>query len=387
MNHSILKIIINNLYDKPLELDRKSFFVNRDKEIDKMSETITYQPQGIYGICGETGVGKTSLLKQFMENDIKSYFIPISEKQNKNTIICDLIYRLSSLISKEDDKKVSDEANKLKEWVITETANSVSLSGGINVIGSAGVSKTASKHKRFNIFEAKERLNNLLKKIISGNSKVLLIIDELDKEKKDEVLLIVDSIKEILFQDNLITIISLPFSIYREYTKDVLRWNEWGNLENIFRNMIFVRPLDEINIREMILKRISSNPTILPNDAFYEIYRYSDGNPRDALSITQEIILDNKDKEISNEDVIKTIKKRIIKLMEFSSSFTDLQTKFLKLIAKNPEEKTMVVKKAEAEGITKSTVYTLINRFLNDGLIKESNGKISISGRLYYYFI
>lgn len=387
MNHSILKIIINNLYDKPLELDRKSFFVNRDKEIDKMSETITYQPQGIYGICGETGVGKTSLLKQFMENDIKSYFIPISEKQNKNTIICDLIYRLSSLISKEDDKKVSDEANKLKEWVITETANSVSLSGGINVIGSAGVSKTASKHKRFNIFEAKERLNNLLKKIISGNSKVLLIIDELDKEKKDEVLLIVDSIKEILFQDNLITIISLPFSIYREYTKDVLRWNEWGNLENIFRNMIFVRPLDEINIREMILKRISSNPTILPNDAFYEIYRYSDGNPRDALSITQEIILDNKDKEITNEDVIKTIKKRIIKLMEFSSSFTDLQTKFLKLIAKNPEEKTMVVKKAEAEGITKSTVYTLINRFLNDGLIKESNGKISISGRLYYYFI
>lgn len=387
MNHSILKIIINNLYDKPLELDRKSFFVNRDKEIDKMSETITYQPQGIYGICGETGVGKTSLLKQFMENDIKSYFIPISEKQNKNTIICDLIYRLSSLISKEDDKKVSDEANKLKEWVITETANSVSLSGGINVIGSAGVSKTASKHKRFNIFEAKERLNNLLKKIISGNSKVLLIIDELDKEKKDEVLLIVDSIKEILFQDNLITIISLPFSIYREYTKDVLRWNEWGNLENIFRNMIFVRPLDEINIREMILKRISSNPTILPNDAFYEIYRYSDGNPRDALSITQEIILDNKDKEITNEDVIKTIKKRIIKLMEFSSSFTDLQVKFLKLIAKNPEEKTMVVKKAEAEGITKSTVYTLINRFLNDGLIKESNGKISISGRLYYYFI
>jgi predicted KAP-like P-loop ATPase len=352
-----------------------------------MSETITYQPQGIYGICGETGVGKTSLLKQFMENDIKSYFIPISEKQNKNTIICDLIYRLSSLISKEDDKKVSDEANKLKEWVITETANSVSLSGGINVIGSAGVSKTASKHKRFNIFEAKERLNNLLKKIISGNSKVLLIIDELDKEKKDEVLLIVDSIKEILFQDNLITIISLPFSIYREYTKDVLRWNEWGNLENIFRNMIFVRPLDEINIREMILKRISSNPTILPNDAFYEIYRYSDGNPRDALSITQEIILDNKDKEITNEDVIKTIKKRIIKLMEFSSSFTDLQVKFLKLIAKNPEEKSMVIKKAEAEGITKSTVYTLINRFLNDGLIKESNGKISISGRLYYYFI
>ncbi len=387
MNHSILKIIINNLYDKPLELDRKSFFVNRDKEIDKMSETITYQPQGIYGICGETGVGKTSLLKQFMKNDIKSYFIPISEKQNKNTIICDLIYRLSSLISKENDKRVSDEANKLKEWVITETANSVSLSGGINIIGSAGVSKTASKHKRFNIFEAKERLNNLLKKIISGNSKVLLIIDELDKEKKDEVLLIVDSIKEILFQDNLITIISLPFSIYREYTKDVLRWNEWGNLENIFRNMIFVRPLDEINIREMILKRISSNPTILPNDAFYEIYRYSDGNPRDALSITQEIILDNKDKEISNEDVIKTIKKRIIKLMEFSSSFTDLQTKFLKLIAKNPEEKSMVIKRAEAEGITKSTVYTLINRFLNDGLIKESNGKISISGRLYYYFI
>jgi len=130
-----------------------------------------------------------------------------------------------------------------------------------------------------------------------------------------------------------------------------MRWNEWGNLENIFRNMFFLNPLTEQNVREMILKRMAQSPTALPNEAYYEIFRYSNGNPRDTLSITQEILLDNRGKEITKDAVTKTIKK------------------------------------AEDNHIKKTTAYTFIKRFLDNGFVKEENGKIVLSGRLYYYFL
>ena len=63
------------------------------------------------------------------------------------------------------------------------------------------------------------------------------------------------------------------------------------------------------NVREMILKRIAQTPTALPNEAYYKIFRYSNGNPRDALSITQEILSDNRVKEITKDAVSKTFKK------------------------------------------------------------------------------
>ena len=386
MNDTLLKELINQLYDKPLGYEQRQFFIDRDNELKKLQEIIDFQPQGVYGVCGETGVGKTSFLKQFMSDKIKSYFIPISEKDNKEMIISDLIFKLATLASAEKDKTLKEKGTTLKKWVISETETSNNFSGGLNAIGSASISHSKSEHKRFNIFEAKERLDVLLNAMLKKHSKVLLIIDELDKEKKDEVMLILDSLKQVISQDNMITVISLPFSIYREYSKDIMRWNEWGNLENIFRNMFFLNPLTEQNVREMILKRMAQSPTALPNEAYYEIFRYSNGNPRDALSITQEILLDNRRKEITKEAVTKTIKKRVLHLVEFSASFTPLQEKLLKLIAEKPLEKSAIIKKAEDNHIKKTTAYTFIKRFLDNGFVKEENGKIVLSGRLYYYF-
>jgi len=387
MNDTTLKELINNLYDKPLGYDQRRFFIDRESELKKLQQIIDFQPQGVYGVCGETGVGKTSFLKQFLSDKIKSYFIPISEKDNKEMIISDLIFKIATLASKEKENKLKEKGVNLRNWVISETETSNNFSGGLNAIGSASISHSKSEHKRFNIFEAKERLNDLLNAVIKKHSKVLLFIDELDKEKKEEVMLILDSLKQVISQDNMITVISLPFSIYREYSKDIMRWNEWGNLENIFRNMFFLNPLTEQNVREMILKRMAPSPTTLPNEAYYEIFRYSNGNPRDALSITQEILLDNREKEISKEAVKKTIKKRVLHLVEFSSSFTPLQEKLLKIIAQKPQERSEIIKQAEDNQIKKTTAYTFIKRFLDNGYIKEENGKIILSGRLYYYFM
>lgn len=107
MNDTLLKELINQLYDKPLGYEQRQFFIDRDNEFKKLQKIIDFQPQGVYGVCGETGVGKTSFLKQFMSEKIKSYFIPISEKVNKEMIISDLIFKLATLASTEKDKKLN----------------------------------------------------------------------------------------------------------------------------------------------------------------------------------------------------------------------------------------------------------------------------------------
>ncbi len=385
MDREILKEVINNLYDKPIDSAQNLLFVNRRDEIGKIGDILAFQPQGIYGICGETGVGKTSLMRQFTQGDMKSYFIPVSEKDGKESIVADLIFKISTLVSKDPEPVLREEAEKIRKWIITETQTSNTFSGGFSAFVSAGASHSSSQSNSFNLFEAKEKLQDILSAILKRHGKLLLVVDELDKEKKEEVLLIVDSLKEILFQDNLITMVSLPFSIYREYARDLMRWNEVGNLENIFRGMIFVNPFSEDGIRELIMKRLSKFPAIIPNDVYPEIYRFSDGNPRDALSITQEIFLDNRDGEITRENAVRTMKNKVLKLVEFSKSFTDMQRELLRLIAQKPTDRSSIVRRAA--NIKKQTVYTFINRYLQEGVLIEKNGLISITGRLYYYFL
>ena len=384
MDNSIIKKLIKNLFDKPLENNNKSLFVNRENEFQMLDRILNFQPQGVYGLCGETGIGKTSFLNTTLDYEIKSYFLAITEKENKEIIIADLLFKLCTYISKQEKGKLKSLAEETRKWIIEETHVSRSFQVGFNAVAAGGLAKGSSNVQRFNLFEAKERLFEILTLVRDKHDKVLLIIDELDKEKKDEVLLILDSLKQILFQDDLITVVSLPFSIYREYAKDVMRWNETGNLENIFRDMFFLKPLNEDEIREMLLKRMAENNTLLSNEVFHEIYRYSDGNPRDALSITQEIILDNRRKGFTRENVLSTIKAKVKRLISSTTEFTDIQKKILRSIADNPGKRSDIVN--QLDFLKNQTVYTYINRFLNNGVLKETDGIIRLSGRFYYYF-
>jgi len=384
MDNSIIKKLIKNLFDKPLENNNKSLFVNRENEFQMLDRILNFQPQGVYGLCGETGIGKTSFLNTTLDYEIKSYFLAITEKENKEIIIADLLFKLCTYISKQEKGKLKSLAEETRKWIIEETHVSRSFQVGFNAVAAGGLAKGSSNVQRFNLFEAKERLFEILTLVRDKHDKVLLIIDELDKEKKDEVLLILDSLKQILFQDDLITVVSLPFSIYREYAKDVMRWNETGNLENIFRDMFFLNPLNEDEIREMLLKRMAENNTLLSNEVFHEIYRYSDGNPRDALSITQEIILDNRRKGFTRENVLSTIKAKVKRLISSTTEFTDIQKKILRSIADNPGKRSDIVN--QLDFLKNQTVYTYINRFLNNGVLKETDGIIRLSGRFYYYF-
>lgn len=383
MDRKVIKELMAVLYDKPLDKNSKTLLVDRRKELAKLENITSFQPLGIYGVCGETGVGKTTVLN-LLNDTIKSFYIILSEKDSKEIIIGDLLYKLALISAQAVNRGDKNKLEKIIEWIITERTETSSMHGGINLVVSAGATKASSVSRKFNVYQAYQMLGELIDILKSKFERIVLIIDELDKEKKSDVLQILDSLKHLLVQNGVISIISLPFSIYREYAQDRLRWNESGNLENIFKDMIFLEPLEPADVQEMLVKRLKNYPDILTNDAYQEIVRFSDGNPRDALWITQQIILDNTEaRKIDGSIATNSIKKIVKEYMKFGRALTDIQKKILMKIALNPGDRSSIANSLENE-VKPQTTYTYINRLIKEGFLLERNGIISVPGKIYF---
>ena len=383
MDRKVIKELMAVLYDRPLDKNSKTLLVDRRKELARLENITSFQPLGIYGVCGETGVGKTTVLN-LLNDTIKSFYIILSEKDSKEIIIGDLLYKLALISAQAVNRGDKDKVEKIIEWIITDRTETSSMHGGINSVVSAGATKASSVSRKFNVYQAYQMLGELIDILKNKFERIVLIIDELDKEKKSDVLQILDSLKHLLVQNGVISIISLPFSIYREYAQDRLRWNESGNLENIFKDMIFLEPLKPADVQEMLVKRLKNYPDILTNDAYQEIVRFSDGNPRDALWITQQIILDNTEaRKIDGSIATNSIKKIVKEYMKFGRALTDIQKKILMKIALNPGDRSSIANSLENE-VKPQTTYTYINRLIKEGFLLERNGIISIPGKIYF---
>jgi len=383
MDRKVIKELMAVLYDKPLDKNSKTLLVDRRKKLARLENITSFQPLGIYGVCGETGVGKTTVLN-LLNDTIKSFYIILSEKDSKEIIIGDLLYKLALISAQAVNRGDKDKVEKIIDWIITERTETSSMHGGINSVVSAGATKASSVSRKFNVYQAYQMLGELIDILKSKFERIVLIIDELDKEKKSDVLQILDSLKHLLVQNGVISIISLPFSIYREYAQDRLRWNESGNLENIFKDMIFLEPLEPADVQEMLVKRLKNYPDILTNDAYREIVRFSDGNPRDALWITQQIILDNTEaRKIDGSIATNSIKKIVKEYMKFGRALTDIQKKILMKIALNPGDRSSIANSLENE-VKPQTTYTYINRLIKEGFLLERNGIISVPGKIYF---
>jgi len=383
MDRKVIKELMEVLYDKPLDKNSKTLLVDRRKKLARLENITSFQPLGIYGVCGETGVGKTTVLN-LLNDTIKSFYIILSEKDSKEIIIGDLLYKLALISAQAVNRGDKDKVEKIIDWIITERTETSSMHGGINSVVSAGATKASSVSRKFNVYQAYQMLGELIDILKSKFERIVLIIDELDKEKKSDVLQILDSLKHLLVQNGVISIISLPFSIYREYAQDRLRWNESGNLENIFKDMIFLEPLEPADVQEMLVKRLKNYPDILTNDAYREIVRFSDGNPRDALWITQQIILDNTEaRKIDGSIATNSIKKIVKEYMKFGRALTDIQKKILMKIALNPGDRSSIANSLENE-VKPQTTYTYINRLIKEGFLLERNGIISVPGKIYF---
>ncbi len=383
MEKSTARNVLKALFDEPIR-DQK-LLVNRKNEINFFKRIVDFQPGGVYGICGETGIGKTTILNFIKPQEGKRLFLKLSEKDSKEIIIGDLLYKLSKEILKSEKGKIASKAKDAVDFVLKERSKAKTVGGGLATPVNVSISKSISTIEKFNVYEAYTYIDSLLSMLLEKHERVVLIIDELDKEKKEDVLRILDSLKEIFSKENLIVIVSLPFAIYREYAKDLLRWNESGNLENIIKGVLFVEALPDDQIEQMILKRLKDFPEIFDGGVLYEISLYSDGNPRDALWISQQIILYNLDKErITSEIAVKTIKEIVRKYFKGFLELTDLQKRVLRTALKHDGSRISLVKKLEKSGMKRQTAYTYISRLKDEGLLIEKDGKVRVSGKVLY---
>ncbi|HQE50567.1 MAG TPA: ATPase, partial [Fervidobacterium sp.] len=300
--------LIKHLVDKPLDMESSSYLVNRQSEVDALSKIAMYQPYGIFGIAGETGIGKTTVLNFIAPGEIFVRKVNISLRDSLDSILYELTYNLAK--SLENDKELEKDARIIKEWITNEVSTLRGFSLGLSMVGSASSNLQTSNAPRFNFFAAREKLAELITKTVQAKGKFLLLIDELDKEKKEDVLRTIDAIKSQILFDNFVIIISLPYSIYREYAADRMRWNESGNLENIFKDIVFLEPLSKSDIKELLVKRLHEYLHLISDNVFEIASNFADGNPRDALWIMSKTVFDNIDaQKLEAEHILRTMNK------------------------------------------------------------------------------
>jgi predicted KAP-like P-loop ATPase len=378
MNKSDVKEIMNLLFDFPV--NDAEILVDRKDKISYLNDIAEFQPKGIYGICGETGIGKTTVLNFIGLNYHKKLFLKITERENRESIIADFLYKLSKSVLNTEKSKLAKDS---MDFVIKSKTFSKSFESGLNGIFNAKLSKAESQTIGFNLYEAFDRIEAILR-ALSLKRKVLIIVDEIDKEKKKDVISILDSLKDVLNLENVITFISLPFSIYREYSMDRMRWNESGNLENIFKDVIFLDPLSESDIESLLKVRLKDYNDVFSTEVLKHISRFSDGNPRDALWIAQRIVFMNRYKnKIETFDAVETIKRAMKEHFAFRRPFTEKQMEILKKLKNGPMSKSQLIK--ILPNLKPQTIYTHLRRMRKEGIILEKDSFVDLSGKIYYY--
>jgi len=309
--------------------------------------------------------------------------VNISLRDTMESILYDLLYSISSKL--EMDKDVGNYSKECKEWVSKEVATLKGFSLGVTLFANAGTKFEKSIAPRFNFFVAREKLGNLIKKAVQSKGKFVLIIDELDKEKKEDVLKVIDALKAELLSENLIVIFSLPFAIYREYVADRMRWNEAGNLENVFKDIVFLEPMKPLEVKEMLIRRLKDYLELVDTEALELASDFSDGNPRDALWILSKSVYDNiSEKKLEKHHVLNTIRKVVNEYFSTGFSLTENQRKAINLLKdfKGPREK--ILKILQENGFKRTTAYSVLNQLIEKRFLIIREGNYKISGKFKF---
>jgi predicted KAP-like P-loop ATPase len=374
--------LLSVLVDRPLREGESEYLVNRAREINYLNSIALHQPFGIVGVSGETGIGKTTVLNFVNPEGVFTVRVNISLRDSMESILYDLLHSLA--LSLEKVEGVSDLAKEVRKWITDEVSTIKGFSLGVSFGVNASLTHEKSIRPRFNFFEAREKLGELIKQTVQRKGKFLLIIDELDKEKKEDVLRVIDSIKNFIIMEDFVVILSLPFSIYREYAADRLRWNEAG-LENIFTDIVFVETLKKLEIKELIIKRLGSYIELIEDGVLDIVAGFSDGNPRDGLWILTKAIYDNIHKELlSKEDLINTINRTISEYTGLTLNLTENQKKAIRVLRGSVYSREKIIETLQKEGFKRTTAYSVMDQLLQKRILLVEKEGYRISGKFSY---
>jgi len=389
MNQKNFQNLIDNFRDRPLESN--AWLENREYALQSLKSCSINFSQTVIGISGERGCGKTSLLNLFDDLDATKVILGIEEKENKFQIILDISQKLCEFTLRQRfPREIKKYAGQFYQFTQSQETRLASREFGIDVYAKWQKQEGKTFTERFNITNIKNRLRNLLE-LLGKYKKIVLCIDEIDKETKRDVMLILDSLKNVLWQPNIVTFISLPPQIYFDFIRSSVKPVEDYNLENILVKIIPLGHLSDPEVGNIITKRLSQGyHNIIPQEVKRLLIEYADGNPRSAIIPVYNILGEkNPDNPFISINDLKTTIKPFLEIYINSFSLTENQRKALSLLTKAGNEslsRKVIYNSLQSDGIAKSTISDIIYRLTNKKVIKTENDSVIIDRKVRLYF-
>ena len=332
---------IQALRDVPVS--SKKGLVDREKELEKLVWYAKALKGSIIGVCGERGVGKTSLLNVVAE-EVKGIRITVMQRENTAHILYDIIQGLEGHLG----KKYGQLLKKME------------LEFGFSLPPSAGVQvKEGEKPVR----KVVEELRALLDK----EKEVVLIIDELDKEPYEEIVRTIDAIRMAFEGNNTTAIMTLPPVVYERYVRALMEGQELANVEGIFSKVVLLKGLGEKELMEMVKRR--GVTALFDKKGLKAAVEFAQGNPRRLITVLRDTLLRVRDKA-SYGDVMDTIREYVREYVE-RLPLSEREWELLRLLHTWGREQ--AAEKAVEEKIVKrkSHFYTYLKRLEEKGMVKE----------------
>lgn len=400
-NREILKFLLNNFNDLPLTRDKEDFLINRENDLNTLSLWSENYENTIVGISGERGIGKTSILNIFLPP--KGSFrliIKVREKDNTFAILVSILRSIAiNTIKTGIFKGISSTAKDTLDFLSYHEERIGMMKYGLSEVLELGGEKGKIKAERFNLVTVRDRLDTLLGEM-AKKTKIIICIDEIDKEKSKDVVNILDSVKEVFRKKNLLVIISLPPSIYHAFLRDELIMSENYNLDDIVKNIWFMPSLSQKNILDAINIRLDKYQDSIEPDAKRLLVEYAMGNPRRSILPMQQVLgyKMGEDLPVSKKDIYDAIRAPLEKYIEELNieSLSPTQKQMLEILINKFKRGHKFIKRMLlptfyiTEGLKKSTVYDNIAKLkeilFSKNILIRKDGDIALHPWVKIYY-
>jgi len=368
--------------DLPLSRGETHLFVDRFDELNMIRNIGLLLDESIYGVAGETGSGKTTLFNilDFEEDPIHKIILHITEKDSKEIIIADLLDKLCLAIR--ENKHLSfahKEAEEIISFLKEEELKGQEKGVKVGKIIEGEKKWTRTSKERFNLSAIKGKLREMVKTMVKYD-KVLCCIDEIDKETKKDVLVILDSLKDELIHKNLVVVIALPQLMYHQYVQDRIGLLKEGNLENILKDIVPLHRMNDEDIDSLLIRRTRKFPDILSSKVRQLVVEFAAGNPREALLLCLNSLLKKKlrypyekDDFVLREEEIKNEMERFVKARISGLKLSKRERQILKVASDQSilTRSEIFRRSSQIYGIPSSTIQTVVKSLLAKKIVKE----------------
>ena len=363
---------VKRIKEEPLTSAHRELFINREGELEELKHLLEYFEGEIIGVCGERGCGKTSIFNILELPRSEKVIINIVNRENKTTVLFDIVYELKEEAERRGWVESAKRLEKLLElFNEAEEIVQVGISQVIEV--SKGVSK-----KRITPFSTIVKELRAILYSLGEKKKVAVMIDEIDKEGAEEVLRIIDAIKEAFVRNKVTLVVALPYSIYKEFKSARKGEDREHNVENVFSHMVEIKSMKDGDIVKLIEKRIPLR--YLERGALSLIVLYAGGNPRRAITALKEagvMAALAKKERIERIDVVLSLRKYFAEEVE---GFSEKEREVLEVLEEVHQR--AVVKKLVERGWKEPTAYKYLQKLEEKGEIKIKEGQVIISRKV-----